>query len=94
MSYYIVNDAGFEVALEFYGKNQTWPGDGKVYALDPNTKKSIPVECSAGERICYGAWRVGNDRQYFGGGPDMQYACKDCCFVCVKSSTSTIRFGR
>ncbi len=94
MSFYIVNETFYEVALELYGKGRVWPGDGKVYAIDPEAKKSIPVECNAGERICYGGWRVGNDRITFGGGPDMQYACEDCCFICVQSSTSTIRLVR
>lgn len=93
MSFYIDNQKPFDVALELYGERpgRVWPGDGKVYLIEKEARKSIPVECKGGERICYGAWRLGNDKVIFGAGPDKAFDCEDCCFICVEKTVSTIR---
>jgi hypothetical protein len=93
MSFYVDNQQDFDVAIELYGSTakRRWPGDGKVYLIEKGMRKSIPVDCTEGERICYGGWMVGNEQVSFGAGIDMTSACKDCCFICVDAETSTIR---
>jgi hypothetical protein len=96
MSFYIDNQQDFDVAIELYGSTakRRWPGDGKVYLVEKRMRKSIPVDCNEGERICYGGWMAGNEQISFGGGIDMTFACRDCCFICVDAETSTIRLVR
>lgn len=96
MSFYIDNQQTFDVAIELYGSPpaRRWPGDGKVYLIEKGARKSIPVECNEGERICYGGWMAGNDKVSFGAGIDMSFACQDCCFICVDAETSTIRLTK
>lgn len=94
MSFYFDNQKRFDVAVELYGerRGRVWPGNGQVYLIEKEMRKSLPVECRAGERICYGGWRLGDDRVTFGAGPDKAFACTDCCFICVDKSTATVRF--
>jgi len=94
MAVYVKNEAGADIALELRGRGTVWPGDGKVYEIQKGFKKSIPIECEAGERICYAAWLVGNDGVSWGLGPDNDKTCEDCCSICVAKSTMTIALTR
>lgn len=95
MAFYMKNGAGRAVAVELHGNaGHVWPGDGKVFMLDTAEKKSVPVACEAGERICYGAWLVGDDRTAWGVGPDNKEDCENCCTICVAKSTYTIDLQR
>jgi hypothetical protein len=95
MSFYIVNDHRRDIALEFVSRNsdQIWPGGDKVYMIEGSRKKSIPIDCAEGERICYGAWQVGNDRVTWGIGPDRNKSCVDCCRICLSSGTDNIHIA-
>ena len=95
MAFYMKNGAGRAVAVELHGDaGHAWPGEEKVFMLDTAEKKSVPVDCEAGERICYGAWLVGDDRVSWGVGPDNTEECEACCTVCVAKSTYTIDLQR
>jgi hypothetical protein len=90
MSFYVVNDHPRDIAFEFVGKDRAWPGDDQVYALEGNHKKSVPIDCEEGERICYGAWEVGNDKVLWGIGPDRDKACEDCCHTCLSTGNANV----
>jgi hypothetical protein len=77
------------VQLEFHAVDTagSWPGDGEVYVIDDDEEHSYTLQCSAGERICYGAWVKGDPDAYWGTGPDGNEACDDCCFVCNGGET-------
>jgi hypothetical protein len=93
MNFYMKNqqDRGVAVDLFSHDRDAVWPGDDKVYFLDSREKKSVPISCEAGERICYGAWINGDDSIFFGVGPDNdQPPCEYCCFLCVEKSTQVI----
>jgi hypothetical protein len=93
MNFYMKNqqDRGVAVELFSHDRDAVWPGDDKVYFLDSREKKSVPISCEAGERICYGAWINGDDSVFFGVGPDNdQPPCEYCCFLCVEKSTQVI----
>ncbi|MGE0501251.1 MAG: hypothetical protein AB7I79_06245 [Rhizobiaceae bacterium] len=93
MSFFIANGMPHDVAVELHGERRVWPGDDQVYLIGRGEKKSVPIECSPGERICYGAWKLGDDRVSFGVGPDGSFVCDDCCSICVGSTISDIRLG-
>lgn len=86
MQYFMQNAHPRAVVIELRSQqsDRRWPGDGKVYLLEKGEKKMVPVECTAGETICYGAWLNGNDRVSWGIGPDGDRSCTDCCVSCVE----------
>ena len=91
MAIFIKNHHDRDIALELHGPgDRLWPGDDQVYLIEKNMQKSIPIECEAGERICYGAWLYGDDRTNFGVGPDNTKTCDNCCTTCVAKSTYKI----
>lgn len=92
MSWFIKNDFSHGVAIELFGQDTgtRWPGDDKVYFLDQGERKTVPIACKAGENICYGAWVNGNDRVFWGVGPDNDRACETCCVVCVEKAVGEI----
>ncbi len=92
MSFYMKNQTPRAVVVELYAQDRdhVWPGGGQVYFLETGERKSVPIECTPGERICWGAWRYGNDRWSWGTGPDNARTCEDCCSLCVPSGTETI----
>ncbi len=79
------------VSLEFYSQdyNRAWPGNGKVYILDDSQTHSYNLECSTGEKICYGAWVRGDSDTYWGVGMNNSQYCEDCCYTCGGGSTPT-----
>jgi hypothetical protein len=96
LTFYIKNTHTFAVALEFFShdRNEVWPGNDQVYLLDSDERKSIPIECNAGENICYGAWANGNDRLWWGVGPDNDHPCENCCRICKSGVTETINLSK
>ena len=79
-----------EVELYSQDRNHVWPGDGQVYILDDGEAKQMPLSCEEGERICYGAWIMGDRNTYWGVGPGGEEACSDCCYTCTGGATETI----
>lgn len=86
MQYFMRNAHPRAVVIELRSQQseRRWPGDGKVFLLEKGEKKMVPVECTAGETICYGAWVNGNDRISWGIGPEGDGACDNCCVSCVE----------
>lgn len=95
MTMFLRNQQPHAVVLEFRGRQSraVWPGNGKVYLLDKEQRKSVTIGCTPGENVCYGAWANGNDRISFGVGPDDDSTCADCCRVCIEGTTETIDIG-
>lgn len=92
MSLYVKNQRSDGVALELFSRDRdtVWPGGDKVFLIDPRARKSVPISCNQGERLCWGAWANGNDKLSAGVGPDNDQPCDTCCFICVEHSTETI----
>jgi hypothetical protein len=92
MTYFMRNAHWRGVVVELFGEDTgtRWPGNDKVYLLEKGERKSVPIECRAGENICYGAWENGNDRTLWGVGPDNDRACRTCCAICVGKTTAEI----
>lgn len=90
MTFYIRNQHPRAVVLELHGQSRVWPGDGQVYVVDGTSRKSVMIDCTEGENICYGAWVNGNDRITWGVGPDNNVACEDCCSICVAKTTTQV----
>lgn len=74
------------IVVELHGQTKTWPGGDQLYYFDKRERKNFPIDCTEGEKICYGAWLYGDDRVSWGVGPENDRTCEDCCFTCVDST--------
>lgn len=92
MAFYVRNGVDRAVVLEFRSRDRdmVWPGNGQVFYLDPRQNKSVPIECNAGERICYGAWVYGAAATAWGVGPRDDRECPDCCRICTGGTDEII----
>lgn len=68
-------------------RNNEWPGGDNVWMLDDYEVKTISISCSYLEKICYGAWPVGDTNSYWGRGNEDDQACDDCCTYCDGGTT-------
>jgi hypothetical protein len=62
--------------------SHVWPGDNKAYTIQPHSTRSETLNCVSGQKICYGGWVRGNDKQYWGAGNNGDYNCDNCCVRC------------
>src|SRR5690606_14584567 len=92
MTYHLRNFLPHPVVIELQSQTRrhVWPGDNKVYFLEEGERKAVPIDCQAGERICYAAWVDGNGHLSWGVGPDGTQACVDCCAICVPKGTAIV----
>lgn len=90
----IVDNTSKQLSVAFYSQNRSfgWPAWNKNWTvLKPQSTFSF--ECQAGERICYGAWPIGNiNGLHWGAGPFKKYGCTSCCAVC-DGGTYTMSVG-
>lgn len=74
----------YALELSFFTEDgsRAWPGGNQIYPLKDSAFHSYRLTCTPGEKICYGAWRSGNSRIYWGSGYANRQACSGCCFRC------------
>ncbi len=78
------NEFTEDVAVEFYSidRDHVWPGGEEIWVLSPTDGAvSYPLQCQAGETICFGAWTISAQDQW-GVGMDMGQDCEFCCAQC------------
>jgi hypothetical protein len=75
--------------ISFYSKtyDREWPGNGRSWVIDDYETTNYKLNCTRGERICYGAWEDDGDL-HWGVGRDAEFGCTNCCWTCG-ASTST-----
>ncbi len=80
------------VAVMFYStsRDHIWPDNKDVFLIDDDGVHTYPLQCQAGEQICYGAWVRGGPKSFWGVGPDNKQSCDDCCFQCEGGETRII----
>ena len=81
-TFVIHNKSPYRVGVEFYSqaRNHAWPGGDRQYTV--NNDGSYDLNCNAGEKICFGAWRDGNSSAYWGTGMNNAHGCERCCITC------------
>jgi hypothetical protein len=89
-TFVIHNHSPYRVGVEFYSQNRNhaWPGGDRQYTV--NNDGNYDLNCTAGEKICYGAWRDGNSSAYWGTGMNNSHNCQRCCITCGNSFETTL----
>jgi serine/threonine protein kinase len=81
----IIDGTSRRLSVAFYSQTRAqwaWPGWSQNWTV-VNRENSYTLDCAAGEKICYGAWPVGEiDGPYWGVGPYSRYGCTNCCSSC------------
>jgi len=86
----IHNNSPYRVGVEFYSqtRDHAWPGGDRQYTV--NNDGTYSLNCNAGEKICYGAWRDGNSSVYWGVGMNDKHGCERCCITCGGTFETTL----
>jgi hypothetical protein len=80
-----------KVQVTYYSQTRrghAWPGGSQAYSLNDYSVHNHTLNCTPGEKICYGAWVTGSGNKYWGVGPNNRYGCTACCVTCG-SGTAT-----
>ena len=72
------------VQIAFYSRSykREWPGHGKVWGLNDYGTHTYRLECTTGEKVCFGAWLTGSGKTYWGVGFKGKNGCEHCCYTC------------
>ena len=81
------SDDSFPLGVKFFSQNRNQSWSGK----ELNTKETYILNCSRGEKICFGAWRD-NQTTYWGVGHGKD-GCKNCCITCGGELDTTLNDG-
>jgi hypothetical protein len=89
VTFKIKSDSEYAVLVGFYSqdRNVSWSRNGDGYNIDDYGTHTYRLRCSAGEKICYGAWTSAESR-YWGVGRSDRYGCKNCCRTCNASEAT------
>ena len=89
----IKSDHPYRVQIKFYSqtRNHIWPSATRAYTLYDSTTHEYRLNCSRGEKICYGAWVVGDNKEYWGVGQRDKHSCRGCCLTCNEGVTVSKR---
>jgi len=83
------------VDVKFFSsnRNHVWPSRDTVYTIKNYDVQTYNLSCISGEKICFGAWRRGNDSKYWGAGHTGKKACSTCCYICNGTPTKLINLN-
>lgn len=73
--------------------NLVWPAGGQVWSLKDSNAHTMRINCTPGNRICYGAAVRGTQSMYWGIGLDGSKGCPTCCYVCGRGDPPPIRMN-
>lgn len=82
-----------DVKLFDKSHNLVWPAGGNVWSLKDDNAHTVRINCTPGNRICYGAAVRGTGSSYWGIGLDGRQGCQTCCYVCGRGDPPPIRMN-
>jgi hypothetical protein len=76
----------YKVGVQFYSqtrKGHVWPKHDEMWVLNDYATHTFRIGCERGEKICFGAWSIGDGgKTYWGVGDGNKYGCTTCCHTC------------
>jgi hypothetical protein len=90
------NNTRGSVQLKMYARDRRnwWPGATTNWRLDSVGPYAFKISCRYGEKVCYGAWQVGNTDRYWGTGFQDRHGCESCCYPCRQGQTTLFNLNR
>lgn len=90
------NSSGGSVQVKMYARQRGiwWPTATTNWRMDGVGPYSFTISCRAGEKVCYGAWAVGNTDRYWGAGFQDRHGCENCCYACFEGQTTLYNLNR
>lgn len=90
------NNTGGSVQVKMYARQRGiwWPTATTNWRMDGVGPYSFTISCRAGEKVCYGAWAVGNTDRYWGAGFQDRHGCESCCYACFEGQTTLYNLNR
>jgi hypothetical protein len=84
------NKTGGSVQVKMYARARRnwWPSATTNWRMDSVGPYAFTIACRYGEKVCYGAWQVGNTDRYWGTGFQDRHGCESCCYVCKGGQTT------
>lgn len=79
-----------EIKMFAQSRRNVWPSSRTVFKLEDYDVHNFKISCQRGERICYGAYVVGDTDTYWGVGDRNQQRCRNCCYTCNGRTTDLI----
>ena len=84
-----------DVQLYAPARNLVWPANGQVWSLKDYASHNVAINCTRGDKICYGAWVRGSESSYWGAGRLNKHSCTSCCYTCgATQETPVINLNR
>ncbi|MCA0432447.1 MAG: hypothetical protein LCH46_04200 [Proteobacteria bacterium] len=94
VTFIMTNNDRYTLSLQFHSikrKGYGWPGGNKHYVFKGGTA-TYKLQCSPGEKVCFGAWRD-YQTMYWGVGKTWRNACDNCCTTCGNTFETTLTDG-
>ncbi len=90
------NNTGGSVQVKMYARQRGiwWPTATTNWRMDGAGPHAFTISCRAGEKVCYGAWAVGNTDRYWGAGFQDRHGCESCCYACFEGQTTLYNLNR
>lgn len=86
-----------KIEIKLYSQNRdfVWPSRTTVWPLTNQNPMTLTIQCSPGEKICYGGMAPGTTSTW-GAGANGKANCTACCYICdgatiTKNLTGTPR---
>ena len=78
-----------KIEIKFFSQNRdfVWPSKSTVWPLTNQNPLSMTLQCSRGEKICYGANAPGTTSTW-GSGIDGKARCDACCYLCDNTTVT------
>jgi len=84
IQFHVQNRSGHLLQVRFVSKSRKvfWPGDHSGYNQANGTRANYDLACNSGERICYAAWSMPDEKLNWGVGINGTRYCSACCYTC------------
>jgi hypothetical protein len=93
--FHVKDNAGKNIQVRFYSQNRSvsWPSAHSGYDMKNGAVADFNLACNPGEKVCYAAWTMPDEKSNWGLGITGKTKCTQCCFVCGQTS-GLITFNR
>ena len=84
VTFLVVSNHDYTTQIKFFSQKRkySWPGAGQAYNITTRGPQRFSLNCSTGEKICWGAWDRANPEGAMWGVGTGRRSCSACCSIC------------